>query len=79
MQSPHDVEGHLLSLRSPPDGLAVTDCEGADIGASESLSHPRMLALPCGGGWSVVSRTPFSDRGVLQEEHRGYLITEFVS
>jgi hypothetical protein len=56
--------------------------DGADIGASESLSHPRMLALalPCGGGgWSVVSRTPFSDRGVLQEEHRGYLITEFVS
>ena len=61
--------------------VAVVTAKGADIGASESLSHPTMLALAlsCGGGWSVVSRTPFSDRGVLQEEHRGYLITEFVS
>jgi hypothetical protein len=61
--------------------LPLRTAEGADIGANESSSRPRMLALalPCGGGWSVVSRTPFSDRGVLQEEHRGYLITEFVS
>jgi hypothetical protein len=61
--------------------LPLAGAEGADIGTGESWSHPRMLALAltCGGGWSVVSRTPFSDRGVLQEEHRGYLITEFVS
>ena len=61
--------------------LPLAGANGADIGASESWSHPPLLALapPCGGGWSVVSRTPFSDRGVLQEEHRGYLITEFVS
>jgi hypothetical protein len=61
--------------------FSLGTAEERDIGASESWSHPGMLAvaLSCGGGWSVVSRTPFSDRGILQEEHRGYLITEFVS
>jgi hypothetical protein len=48
----------------------VVTAEGADISAGESLQRPVLLAmaLPCGGGWSVVSRTPFSDRGVLQED-----------
>jgi hypothetical protein len=59
--------------------LPFQGAKGADIGASESLLLPHMLALALPCGWSVVSRTPFSDRGVLQEEHRGYLITEFVS
>jgi hypothetical protein len=59
--------------------LPFQGSKGADIGASESLLLPHMLALALPCGWSVVFRTPFSDRGVLQEEHRGYLITEFVS
>ncbi len=30
--------------------LPLAGSNGADIGASKSLSHPRMLALTCGGG-----------------------------
>jgi hypothetical protein len=37
MHAPHNAEGHFLSLRCPLDGLALGGCDGADIGASESL------------------------------------------
>jgi hypothetical protein len=39
MRTPHNVEGHFLSLGRSLDGLPV-----ADIGASESLPDPRLLA-----------------------------------
>ena len=54
----HRAEGHFPSLRSPLDGLPVTDCEGADIGASESWSHPALLAtaLCCARTFATVAR-----------------------
>jgi hypothetical protein len=71
MHRPHNVEGAFLSLGRSLNGVAV--CQ-------------RILALTAHAGVGVAPRrgmvrfpTPFSDRGVLQEEHRGYLITEFVS
>jgi len=81
MHGSHSAEGHFLSLRCPLDGLPVTDCRGSGYRRQRILESPALagVGVALGGGWSVVSRTPFSDRGVLQEEHRGYLITEFVS
>jgi hypothetical protein len=45
MLAPHNAEGHLLSLGSPLDGPLVSDCDGADIGASESVAHRALLAM----------------------------------
>jgi hypothetical protein len=53
VRTPHNAEGHLLSLRSPLDRLPVTDCQGSGIGASESLSRPALLARLSG-----PNRTP---------------------
>jgi hypothetical protein len=54
----------------------VTDCDGADIGAGESSPWPESQATVCNlvppitQIWGMRNWTPFSDRGVLQEEHR---------
>jgi hypothetical protein len=44
MRTPHNAEGHLLSLEGRWMALPFEGAEGADIGASESLLLPRMLA-----------------------------------
>jgi hypothetical protein len=56
----------LLSLRSPLVGLPVTDCQGTGS-ASESLSHPALLARHFQG---APRRRPHGVRPV-QEDHRG--------
>jgi hypothetical protein len=80
MHRPHNVEGAFLSLGRSLNGVAVSGRQGS------GYRRQRILALTAHAGVGVAPRrgmvrfpTPFSDRGVLQEEHRGYLITEFVS
>jgi hypothetical protein len=61
----------LLSLRRPLDGLPVADCKGADVGASESLSHPVLLARHSKSE-NLLSRVVFPDpaSSALASAHR---------
>jgi len=50
MRAPHNAEGHLLSLRSPLDGLPVTDCRWS------GYRRQRILALTAHAGVGVALR-----------------------
>jgi hypothetical protein len=48
----------LLTLRSPLDGLPAGGRDGADIGVSESSSHPALLAMEPRGAVTIANRHP---------------------
>jgi len=71
MHAPHNAEGTLLSLRSPLGGLRVGDCDGADIGARESLPRPDLAGAAFQNCWLItVVRHWALDEQVVREERR---------